>query len=788
MGFVDALFGLPRDLIGKADSVEFRILPHGFALAGLIAVCAVVIVLAIYLYRRSRGVVGRRAYWLNGLRALQVLLLLLVLLAPSLSIEGHTKYRGRTLVLIDDTASMAERDLAIDPAQAKQNALALGLIEKPDQELSERDAAALKEMTRRDLIARTLTRDRSSFLRKLDGLREIVLSTAATDLKPLDGDVEKGWPKLESAAVGEATFLGTALHEAVDRYRGTLSEVILLSDGVNNGGLDPLLAAKEAKEASVRVFSVGVGSPAGLPDSILLTAVANRVVNKDDDVEVVVDVRSRGYDGKSTTVQLRRGAESLDEKPLTLRSDLHQRVSLGFKAGQLGVLGLTAVVVPQKDEKLTANNYYQLAVRVVDEKYRAIYIDGYPRWEYRFLKNLISRDRGLNVQIILQSEWQAGTPTGVPDDAEALKDVDVLLIGDADPGFFTPKQIDLVKDFVSERGGGLILLAGEDHMPTGYRGTSLEKLLPVVLPEAGEPTFHIAPPAEPFHLLLTPEGDGYPAMRLEDDPVANQETWSHLPGHWWCRTANRLRPGATALALHSGLKNSYGPMPLIAMQRFGKGQVMYLAIDSTWRWRYTWGEAYFDRFWGQMIRNLAPERKDKRRLSELAVGRDVYREGEAVPITALAYNEDGAPLEQATLLLSAEEAGGEPSPVVLKRGSGRRPGEFTGEWTPRAGGYLLRLEGNGITPAAARIRVGPARAELEDTVLNEALLRQMADLSGGRYVELSALPSIVNELPKDEREVSVRTHSSLWDVWPLFALLVGANLAELILRKRWGLL
>lgn len=789
MSVFEFIFGFSRELLGKAERVEFRLAAEGLALATAVAACVVLAALAVYLYRRSRAVIGERAYALGTLRVVQLALLALILLAPALSIQGRTTFRGRMAVLVDRSASMAERDVALDAESARRLAYALGWLDAPEDELAAEKQEILRSWMRSELVWQLLGGEGRSLLRKLAERREMLLAAFSTDSLPLSGDVDKVRSELGEAPDGIATFLGNALREITNRYRGTLGEVLVLSDGRNNGGLDPLLAAREAREAHVRIFISVIGSPRGRPDSILLTAVANPVVNKGDDVEVVVDVRSRGYDGKSALVQLRRGVGPLDEKAVTLRSGVHQRVSLKFRADEVGTLGLTVALVPQPEEEVTSNNYYHLVVKVADERYKLVYLEGYPRWEYRFLKNLFSRDRGVEPEIVLQSEWQQGTPKGVPENVEAWNDLDVVVLGDVAPEFFNANELDVIRDFVSERGGGLVIVAGEDHMPTAYRGTALETIVPVVLPDVLEPQSYLAPPTEPFQLMLTSDADIHPVMRLEDDAISNREAWRKLPGHWWCRTASRLRPGAVALAEHPSLRGDYGPVPLIATQRFGKGQVLYLAIDSTWRWRYAWGEVYFDRFWGQVVRNLAPEREEKHRMSELSTGRDAYRPGEVVSIAAFAFSPDGAPLEQTNLLVSAEEAGGEPVAVMLGKASKGAPGEYQGQWVPpRRGGYLLRLESEGLTPAAARLRVGPARVEVEDTLPDVALLRQVAELSGGRYFEPWELESILDELPQDEREVATYVTRSLWDLWPVFMLLVGANLAELGLRKRWGLL
>ena len=782
------LFGLPPDVRNPENTLRLGLGLEPATLALLAALAFVLLAGAIMLYVRTRPVVGRsRASILLALRALQLALIVLVLADPLASLEGKRDVKSRLLMMVDASASMRECDILSSPDTLKRVAPALGYAPGADGTFTDAALRELRGVSRLDTVRRLLERDDARLWREAEARRELRLATFAMESQPSDASPTNSWAAAFPPASGEATFLGTALHEAISRHRGLLTEIVLFTDGVVNGGIDPLLAAQEARAAGVRVFPVPLGSPSGDPDSRLLSAAANLMVNKGDNVDVIVEIGTRGYGGKPAEVELRQGAKVLDHKPLMLQAGTHQRVALTYTADELGTFGLTAELRPQDGERNQANNVHQFTVEVVDDQYKVILVEGYPRWEYRFLKNLMARDRGLQARVALQCDSDSND--ALPEDPKALDKTDVIVLGDASPRFYTERQLAAVEDFVSRRGGGLIVIAGEDYMPTAFRGSVVEHLLPVVLPAPDRPAFLRAENNAPFFVKLTPDGDACPAMRLEEDTVANAQAWANLPGQFWCRTADRLKPAAVALAEKAD-SPGHDPLPLIALQRYGKGQVLYMAIDSTWRWRYLWGEVHFERFWGQMIRNLAPDRSGEKRRSEITIPAHSFTTGDTVRIGALAYRADGAAESARAIPLVVEEAGTNATAITLTRASRLTPGEYEGEWRPpRDGSYLLRIEGRGgLMPAAAHFRVGPVRRELDETVPDTALLKQVADITGGSCFDPSALADLPGLLPVNSRPVEHAARYSLWDVWFLFALLAAANLGELILRRRWGLL
>ena len=763
------------------DKIKFELGLDSFLIVLVVLIAISVVTGAIAIYCKTRAVVGRRlAGFLLALRLLQLLLLFVIVLEPRAYFSGEQEIKNRLMVLVDQSASMGERDVTATPEALKNAAEALqwgGQTGSVSQSAVER----LKHMSRLDVIRESLATDQARFWKTLQKKRDIKVAGFATQLIPMDISPTNQWETAFTNAPGEATFMGTVLHEVISRQRGTLSEILLFSDGAANGGMDPLAAAQEAQGAGIRIFPVVIGAPPVNPDTLLLSAAANMLANVGDDVEVVVEIYNRGYGGRTTEVELRQGEAVMDHQPLTLQAETHQRIALKYKADKIGIFGLTAAVKPQDGEKNLANNIHHVTIQVTDDRYRIWIAEGYPRWEYRFLKNLGHRDRGLDTSVVLQSDPE--NAAAFPDDPAAWTNSDVIVLGDISPHFVSDRQLKILDDFVAKRGGGLVIIAGEDYMPAAFRASPLEPLLPVVLPPLERRSYVAADNAAPFKLVLTPEGDALAAMRLEDDPLANAQAWSRLPGYFWARTAERLKPGATALAVQT-TGSGDGRMPVITLQPYGKGRVLYLAFDSTWRWRYLWGETQFDRFWGQMLRNMAPERKNRKKVSRIETSKPAYLAAETIGIEATIYRRDDKPATDEHLTLRVT---GVATNLVLDLV--RSGDHYRASW-PHAtdGNYLLVFDRDGYVPTACRVRVGPLRTELDDTTPDRPLLKQMADASGGTLFEINNYKALAEVLPARSRTVEHHTRDSLWDNWPVFLLIALANLVELLFRKRWGLL
>ena len=218
-------------------------------------------------------------------------------------------------------------------------------------------------------------------------------------------------------------------------------------------------------------------------------------------------------------------------------------------------------------------------------RFDVLYVEGYPRWEYRYLKNELIREKSVRVATLLLSADEGfaqegsrrraqGSPdrktwaiTRFPDTAEEMRKYDVLLIGDVDPTFFSPTQMRLILDFVRKDGGGLGWIAGTQFNPDAYKGTPLDVLLPIIPDDPNHPTL-LNPPNEGFDLVMTPAGKESGLFRFENDPAVNEHQLAPNPEMYWYKPVLGLQPAAEVLAVHPTRTEGGMPVPLIVTERY----------------------------------------------------------------------------------------------------------------------------------------------------------------------------------------------------------------------------
>ncbi|HEX8914644.1 MAG TPA: hypothetical protein VF796_20000 [Humisphaera sp.] len=241
---------------------------------------------------------------------------------------------------------------------------------------------------------------------------------------------------------------------------------------------------------------------------------------------------------------------------------------------------------------------------------RVLYVEGYPRWDYRYLVQWLARDRGVLSSVYLASADPKATQPGdrpisrVPETADEFAGYEVVILGDVDPRLLTDQQMTLLARRV-EAGAGLVMLAGARHDPAAYRGTPLAAALPVELP--AEPARAGGVVKEGFQIVVTAEGKRSPCFRFRDDPASNEKALAELDPLFWSAAGVTAKPGATVWAVHPTPGADGKRAPLMVAGEHGKGRVLYIGFDDTWRWRRMAGEASaFDAFWTGAIRAVAP--------------------------------------------------------------------------------------------------------------------------------------------------------------------------------------
>jgi hypothetical protein len=394
---------------------------------------------------------------------------------------------------------------------------------------------------------------------------------------------------------------------------------------------------------------------------------------------------------------------------------------------------------------------------------------------------------------------------GFPSDRKQLYEYDIVILGDVARASLSDSQLALLRDFVEERGGSLMVIAGEAHMPWDYRATPLAELLPAAIP-AGREEYNSD---QPFNLRLTEAGTRHPMMQLESDPAASAQRWANLPGSYWHGVMARVKPGASVLlvagngsdrgqgsidAMRPSLSSSLIPhpssLPLVLLQPVGEGMTFLSLLDSTWRWRFRLGDTYFYRYWGQVIRTLTPhELPGDNRLVKLTADRESYQPSERVVLRARVLTPTFHPVRAAALTAGITRDDGTRTEARLGPLAGS-PGVYSTDWMPpRAGKYrvTLRAPASGAVAEAAFVVRGEP-LELLEPEMNRDLLQRVAQASGGAYLDLAGLDRLPDRIG-DRSELRVtRTERPLWDTPLPLAIFSLLLVGEWAFRKRAGLL
>ena len=241
---------------------------------------------------------------------------------------------------------------------------------------------------------------------------------------------------------------------------------------------------------------------------------------------------------------------------------------------------------------------------------QVLYVEGYPRWEYRWHRNLLERPLDGKQPFIPRvfladaekgwAETDALAVTEFPRRA-LLTDYDVVILGDLDPKQLAQPERALkdLAEFVTVRGGGLVLIAGSHHGPHAFKETPLEDLLPI---ELGAKPGKQEALTEGYRLRPAAVGLKHPAFQFGGNPDERRTALENLPAMYWWAGGYKARAGAEVLAVHP-----VDPHPLLLVRAAGKGKVAFVGFDESWRWRRNEGMEHYQTFWANLWRSVAPE-------------------------------------------------------------------------------------------------------------------------------------------------------------------------------------
>jgi hypothetical protein len=819
---VEASLGVPPAAAGEGTRWRLDYLPfltgHPTTdrwLVGAVAVGVLALVGWIYARELPRKRFARPAAWPPvGLRAALLLLTLCVLL-PQLRLLFEREGWPDLVILIDDSASMGTVDDYQDPQvkEAADKLAKLGGFTRP-QRLQL--AQALVTRGESDLLTELLTRRQA----KLHLFHCSTQATRLGEVREPDQIVAGAEAVRKLQATGPSSQLGSAVRSVLQEFRGSaLAGIVMLTDGVTTDGDDLPRAAQDAAKAGVPLYLVGLGDAREPRDLVL----------SDLQVEDSVHVGDRLVFEARVTVH---GSLAAGSVPVTLYEKLgdqlkelaRQQVTLD-KAGRPVKVRLTHTpteagervyvldvpVLP--DESDPANNRLERSVFVAEfQRTRVLYVEGYPRYEFRFVKALLERESAAtraNKTVELKVLLADADPDYFKQDKSAVEafpstrdelftQYDVVILGDVDPRHpkLGERNLQWIAEFVREKGGGLLLMAGPRAGPGAYRDTPLADVLPVEGPAVPPPE---TDRTEGYRLRLTPVGQMHPLFRFVPDEAENQAVWQRLAKLYWSADGCRPKPAAEVLAVKPppGADESADPTagePLVVQQFVGAGRSMFFGFDETWRWRQREDERRFNQFWVQAVRYLARARQGR---IELRTDKQTpYHRGEPIRLTARFPDDQPPPAAGTAVRVAAERqvpgGGVETQALQLAKLEGTRATyEALVTRTPE-GAYRFTLTAPAVGSGApkAESRVLPPPGELDLVRMNQPDLERAAAATRGRFYTLAEADRLVDELPALPR-VTLNQPRPPWPVWNhplLFGLALALVSGEWILRKRQQLL
>lgn len=760
----DVLFEYPLIQYQQAD----WFFASGWSLSSLIIVVALVS-LAIVVSIALRDLSVMRRMMLGCLQVLSAAVLLVMLWQPSLRSKTVVPGDNAVTVVIDTSRSMHHPE--------------------PEGSRLAQVSAALQETDLLENLAKDF---------------QVDLRSVADQLEPLDLN--------NLPPPGSSSRLKTALLETLDGgSQSVLSGVVLLTDGADTSNVDSSWWQR-LTAAGIPVFPVGVGQET-LPEDIALQSISVRnAATPDTRINARVVVRH----GAGGTVRLRinDGDSLVYSADLQLPENVPESShAIEFNSGPVGIRDLLFQLEPNANEINTANNSQRRILTVKDSKKRILYIEGEPRWEFKFIRRAVNESAELEVVSLLQTSpnkfYRQGVKDadelaeGFPLDQKSLFDYDAIIIGSFEAAKLNGQQQQHLRDFVRVRGGALLMIAGPRGLAEGgWARTAVAQALPVSLTDAVNPDGETYT-RQRVKVRLTALGEETDWLRFASNNSENQQLWSELPELADVQLPGTLKAGASALleATVNDLR-----VPLLVRQRYGRGKSFVLATSGTWRWQMGLPaeDQRHEKFWQGLLGELVAGSLTP---MTITTDRAVYYDESVVTLTIDSRDQqfqpdlaakfsvslEGEKIETIPNSVAAESNDVDAAVVAAVDGIQVLPSTTPGRYqakvaVPDSGEYSIVV--SQLNDKAEPQEQWFIREDnrIEDFALakDSTFLTKLANESGGQYLELDELQQLPDLLLQSQALLVKDEILPLWHVPAAFLLLFFLKLIEWLLRLRWN--
>lgn len=597
---------------------------------------------------------------------------------------------------------------------------------------------------------------------------------------------------------GTHTDLPRALDVAREELSGVpLSGLVMITDGADTRGRPVTQALVPLQAAGVPVFTVGVGEEAVSPDIELGRVELPRAVLEGSSLVVDVVVSQTGFRQTTVPVIVEDDRRILAEEEITLGPDGEPVVSrVHFQLDGVGPRRIRFRIPPLDGERVQENNSRDVWVEVRGEREKILYLEGEPRFEVKFVRRAVADDDNLQVVVLQRTAESKFYRLGVDDEAELaggfprtreeLYRYRGLMLGSVEASFFTHDQLQMIADFVSERGGGLLLLGGRQAFAEGgWAGTPVEEVMPVVLGPASEGFL------SEMKVTLTPAGRANSATQIGEDGEATDSLWQALPPVTALNRITEVKPGATALL--TGTSEDLGqPQIVLAHQRYGRGKALALTVQDSWLWQMhaevPLEDQSHETFWQQTLRWLVDGVPDA---VALTVEREEVEPGEPVRLTANVGDSTYIEVNDAQVTARVTSPTGLVETVSLDW-TVERDGEYAAEFVPReTGDYEVEVtatrDGETLGTDLLYLHTAPSQDEYFGAGRKTQLLRRIADETGGQFYTPATVGTLPDDISVTGAGVTLVEDRDLWDMPALFLLMFLLMGAEWVYRRVRGL-
>jgi uncharacterized membrane protein len=727
----------------------------------ILSALAAALVLATVYHRQRTRVGGTTVSVLTAIRTLILALLLLALLRPALTLSTVVPGENFLAVLIDDSRSM-----------------------RLDDGATTRGAQALEAFTAGSSELLAGLRDRFT-------VRYYRFSDIATRMDPSQ----------PPAFDGRATDIGAALDYVRQDLTGVpLAGAVLVTDGADNSHsalIDPLL---HLKSRGIPVYTVGLGEESFSRDIEVTRVEAPAQVLKGSSFAVDVMIRQQGYGGRTVTlIAEEEGTIAATETVTFARGQEGTTVRINLMAETPGPRDYRFYVEPLTDERVKENNARDILVSVADGREKILYFEGEPRWEVKFLRKAIADDENIQLVVLQRTADNKYLRLGVTDSLELTAGFPTtreelfayrgLILGSVEASYFTHNQLQIMEEFVSQRGGGLMFLGGrESFAEGGYAGTPLENVLPVVLedPIQADPAFMAEVEVSP-----TRSGQAHAAIQLAPTLEASTERWNTLPPLTTPNPIHRVKPGATILLTGTSV-DGQDELVVLASHHYGRGRVIAFTAQDSWMWQMhadmPLEDMTHERLWRQMTRWLVstvPEHVS------LETFKNRFSPGEPVTLSAEIRDSSYLGVNGATVTATITDPTGAETSMPLEW-TVEEDGEYRTTFVPaQLGTHMISVEaehaGVSLGNDDTEISTADLTTEFFGAEMNAPLLRRIADETGGRFYTTSTMAGLSEDARFTDSGNTIVEFHELWDMPVVLILILGLVGAEWGVRRRRGL-